>query len=359
MVGLGVLLLSRFYIVSQLVLQSDMGPWAAFKFVTNFLPHYISLMVPAALYWAIYETVRRLTFNRELEAVFSLGMNPVVFFLPFFVLGILATAYSLLLLGWVEPAARYEYRSTLFAIENRLALFQVKENTFTTLNGKTILLEHINHSQNNFGRIFLFGPHEESVLAVTAQSGELTIDEGDVTLSLKNGTWLQTTDDDEKRVIENSNFEDLDMKVASLSTQFRAIGGDEQEFTLLELFKAFNGPPIGTAANEMTTEFCRKLATIFTGLFLPLLAIAMGSLWRNKHSLTQGLFAIAWPILYFQSLIVGEVLSREDIVSPFLFYGVSYFFMFAASLWVFHFATSGTSRLSWWSRRKLGALGKN
>ncbi len=110
------------------------------------------------------------------------------------------------------------------------------------------------------------------------------------------------------------------------------MGGDEGEFSLLDLYYLLHSPPAGTKPEEMSSALNLKLVIILSSLFLPLLATSLARTNLRGKNAIQGLLSFGFLILYHQLLQFGAMMTDNTGVSPAISIWPIFMIMLLASL---------------------------
>lgn len=320
-IGGGILLLSLARML--LVIQSGASFAREFSVLVQltvlFVPHYLGFMLPLALYWGSYTVVRRLSLNSELTALLAGGVSLARFTRPMMLLGVLVTLINVVVLGWLEPWARYVYREVRFQVENVSPYLAATEGSFMKVGAQTLLVERIDASAGTFDKIFLYEPKANgSTTEILASKGRIVSGEGQVSILLEHGTrlTLKPQSPDRPPSPEYLDFQTLIFPLVTTQQAFRQMGADEQEFSLVNLYSLLDNPPPGTHVQEMSSELNRKLVIILSSLFLPLLATSLARTnLRGKNAL-QGIISFGFLLVYQQLVQFGGILTDNAGISP-------------------------------------------
>ena len=140
-VGLAVLLLERLLRLFSLVAN----PNKAFSFVGQMLvlltPHYLSVALPAAFFFGVLLTFLRLRQDNELVVLSSVGQGLHRLIAPAMALAVVMTAAAILILGYLNPHARYAYRALKNSVAEASLNAAVREGTFIQADGLTFFAE--------------------------------------------------------------------------------------------------------------------------------------------------------------------------------------------------------------------------
>lgn len=89
-------------------LASEGSSLATFlSLLTDLLPHYLGLAIPAAFSVSIFITIRRMSDHNEINALMASGISLSRISHTYVLIGILLGSSSLLLYGYIQPLARY------------------------------------------------------------------------------------------------------------------------------------------------------------------------------------------------------------------------------------------------------------
>ena len=287
-----------------------------------FIPHYLGFMLPLALFWGTYSVVRRLSLNSELTSLFASGVSFKRFSLPLVAAGVVVTLINLAVLGWVEPWARYTFRKVRFHIENASPYLAAREGVFMQIGHQTILVEHIDRDNNAFRKVFVYQSDENgNSTEISATHGELISDGFQTTLLLRNGSRLMIEPHRKAQAVnpatpELLDFESLAFPLTQHAGPFRIQGDDEQELSLVALYQNSAAPPPGTFEAEMVSELHRKAVIILSSLFLPLLAALCAQTNLRGRNVFQGIFSLAFMLVYQQLIQFGGLLTDKTGLSP-------------------------------------------
>lgn len=320
-IGGGILLLSLARML--LVVQSGASFARDFPVLVQltvlFVPHYLGFMLPLALYWGSYMVARRLSLNSELTALLASGVSLARFTRPMMLLGVLVTLINVVVLGWVEPWARYVYREVRFQVENVSPYLAATEGSFMKIGAQTLLVERIDASAGTFDKIFLYEPKANGATTeILASKGRIVSGEGQVSVLLEHGTRLTLKGQSQDRTPspEYLDFQTLIFPLVTTQQAFRQIGADEQEFSLINLYNLLDTPPPGTQAEEMSSELNRKLVIILSSLFLPILATSFARTNLRGKNVLQGIISFGFLLVYQQLVQFGSILTDNAGISP-------------------------------------------
>ena len=319
-VGLAVLLLERLLRLFGLVAN----PNKAFSFVGQMLvlltPHYLSVALPAAFFFGVLLTFLRLRQDNELVVLSSVGQGLHRLIAPALALAVVMTATAILILGYVNPHARYAYRVLKNSVAEASLNAAVREGTFIQADGLTFFAEGSVAGDNalQLSKVFVYEEASDGASIVTTGThgvlGQTGEDTGTI-LKLRDGVRAELPADNDARTL---TFRDLSWPVATTeAAEFRPRGGDQRELTLAELWSAEPTADSRPRAEEIAAELNARLVIIATVPLLPLLAASLALVGGPRSERRAALFVgLAILIVYYETLSFGESLVKNGMLSP-------------------------------------------
>ena len=324
-IGLLMLLADRMVRLLDTTLGKKNSFTVVFEMLAYLVPHYLGTALPAALFLGLLLGFGKMSANSETDAFMASGIGLNRMARPVIVLGALMAALSLLIMGWVQPHARYAYRSVVFDVQNVEVFYLAEEGVFMQAGDRTFIIDRLDRGKNAFQRAFIFQDRGEAGSdTVTSQRGALIENPNGKrpTLRLEDGHRLRFTatpavDAEVPIVGETSNFKTADTPLGKISKDiFRPRGEDERELTLPELFTAMAKPPPRATPEEVSSELNERLVTAASILVLPFLAIpfAVGSR-RSQRGFRTGV-ALVLIVLYNEIIHQGGTAANNGVASP-------------------------------------------
>lgn len=330
-IGLLVLLAERLV----RLLDISMGKQNSFGFVFEALaylvPHYLGLALPAAMFLGLLFGFNKLSKDSEVDAFLAAGISHYRMLRPVIVLSGLLALVSLAIFGWLEPHARYAYRSVIYTVKNVEVFYLAEEGVFMQAGTRTFVLDKLSRENNSFQRIFLFDYRgKKGSKATTAVNGELIKVPGKTrpVLRLHDGHQLEIKawpSFDKTKPLPTSfvsTFDTLDTPVGKISKKaFPPRGRTPRELTIVELVHELMQPTRGLKKTELTASFHKRLVNVATIFILPFLALpfAMGRR-RGQRGYRFGI-ALVILVAFHEVIEVGIVSVKEGHAQP------------AASIW--------------------------
>ena len=345
--GIGLLVLLSERLVR--LLDITMGKQNSFGFVFEALayliPHYLGLALPAAMFLGLLFGFNKLSKDSEIDAFLASGTGHHRLIRPVVMLAILIAMLSLFIFGWLQPHARYAYRSVLFTVKNIDVFYLAEEGVFMQAGTRTFILDKLSRGDNTFERIFLFDFRgRDGARAVTAVDGSLLKVPGvpRPVLRLKDGHELRLShwpDPAGKADIPPavvSQFDKLDTPVGKISAKaFPPRGTKPRELTLFELYQELKHPARAIPPSQLRASLHKRLVSVATILILPFLALpfAMGRR-RGQRAYRFGV-ALLILVAFHEIIEAGAVSVKEKDASPLLAIWLPFGILAVFSLWRF------------------------
>lgn len=345
--GIGLLLLLAERLVR--LLDITMGKQNSFGFVFEALaylvPHYLGLALPAAMFLGLLFGFNKLSKDSEIDAFLAAGAGHHRLLRPVIVMSGLLAMISFLIFGWMEPHARYAYRSVIFTVKNIDVFYLAEEGVFMQAGTRTFVLDKLSRENNSFKRIFLFdyrGP--KGSRATTAVNGELIKVPGKVrpVLRLRDGhqleikSWPTFNKSDPLPSSFVSTFDTLDTPVGKISKKaFPPRGRSPRELTIIELVQEILQPSRNMKKSELIGSLHKRLVNVATIFILPFLALpfAMGRR-RGQRGYRFGL-ALVILVAFNEIIQVGVVSVKEGNATPAMAVWLPFGLLAAISFWRF------------------------
>ncbi|MEO1252353.1 MAG: LptF/LptG family permease [Pseudomonadota bacterium] len=304
---------------------AEQGPVdVVWRMLANLLPHYLGLALPLGAFLGVMLAFRNLSLSSELDALSSSGASFGRMLRPVYMLMLVLLVLDFLLVSYIQPFARYEYRQIRFDVTSGALGIKIPAGEFVEISDRvTIRLGSINRETRNAEEIFLERRTiDGGTTTITAESGAIstTPDIKTLLLNLKEGSTLIIDAAGER--IQRSNFDSFDIEI-DLPTigVFPARGGDEAEATFGEIFSLLRQPDAAASPvyNDYRAGFHWRLIHPLTFLVMPILAIAMGVTGRRKASSLKPVIGIAILIVYHELLEEwATVVASRGEISPYI-----------------------------------------
>lgn len=324
-IGLLMLLADRMVRLLDTTLGKKNSFGVVFEMLAYLVPHYLGTAIPAALFLGLLLGFGKMSNNSETDAFMASGIGLNRLARPVIMLGVLMAVLSLVIMGWLQPHARYAYRSVVFDVQNVDVFYLAEEGVFMQAGNRTFIIDELDRGNNAFQRAFIFQDRgKEGSETVTSARGRLIenpagqrptlhLEEGHRLLFAAPPAVTSTT-------LVNGEVTDFalaDTPLGKLSKDlFRPRGEDERELTLPELYQRLDNPPPEATREEVASELSERLVTAVSILILPFLAIpfAVGS--RRSQRGTRTGFALVLIVLYNEIIQQGAGLANKGTLPP-------------------------------------------
>ncbi|HJQ57664.1 MAG TPA: LPS export ABC transporter permease LptF [Vineibacter sp.] len=354
-IALVALLLERMVRLMELMVSQGGPLLLVLKLLANLIPHYLGVALPLALFLGITLCATRLSVDSELDALQSAGVGLTRLLMPIVGLTVATTLVMVLLVGWLQPLTRYEFRALMWAATNSAWDLAVEKGAFFNgIGNYTVLIEDMGDNGRTFKGVFVQQRKSDGgAVLMTAETGEASRlpDTGMIVLKLRNGRRVESQRDSDKVTVLTFERFDLPMEVAS-SDPFRDRSG-ERELTFPELLcqlrlkglgHAPNPPPWPCGAeaqplefkgNRLQSEMHARLVRLVSLLFLPFMSLPLGLASRRSQKATGLVAGVVLLALYNYVLQFGEKAADYGKMSPWLGLWAPWLAMTLLSLFLF------------------------
>jgi lipopolysaccharide export system permease protein len=266
------------------------------------------------------------------------------------------TLVMVLLVGWLQPLTRYQFRALMWAATNSAwDLAMEKGSFFNGIGAYTVLIEDMGNNGRTLKGVFVQQRKSDGgTVMMTAETGEAArqSDTGEIVLKLYNGRRVESQRDSDKISVLSFERFDLPMEVAG-SDPFRDRSG-ERELTFLELVcqlrlqpaaqtspqpatepslpaPATQAPPLPLPwpcaedtkplmfkGNRLQSEIHARLVRVLSLLFLPFMSIPLGLASRRSQKAAGLVVGVVLLALFNYVLQFGEKGADYGKVSPWL-----------------------------------------
>ena len=263
-IGLLMLLADRMVRLLDTTLGKKNSFTVVFEMLAYLVPHYLGTALPAALFLGLLLGFGKMSANSETDAFMASGIGLNRMARPVIVLGALLSAVSLLIMGWVQPHARYAYRSVVFDVQNVDVFYLAEEGVFMQAGDRTFIIDRLDRGKNAFEHAFIYQDKgAEGSDTVTSARGALIENPAGQrpTLQLADGHRLTFKERPSPAVSppavgETTEFAMADTPLGRISKDiFRPRGEDERELTLPQLIAALDKPPPRATPAEVAAGF--------------------------------------------------------------------------------------------------------
>lgn len=284
-------------------------------------PHYWGSALPPALFLAVMITIRRLHEQHELVILHGAGHSLIRLCQSVFVLSLIGSTFLLILVAYIQPYSRYDYRVAYNAIKYNIEQVQLRPHVFQRLNDKLIIrIESVaNTNPLTINGFFSSVKNREGgrttisarKAVVSSQSKEK------LSLLLSDGSIIKEKATGESNIIQFNEY--VWSPTLDDSMNYGLRGSNRRELDLAELLAggAQNVILENTPA-ERRAEIHSRLVAVLSIPVLAMLAIPMGLIGGNRGGKAYGIgLGIVVLVLYEKILGFGAAYASSGAVSPY------------------------------------------
>ena len=317
-IALAVLLLERLLRVLERAVNADEVVGYVSRMLIALVPHYLGIALPLAFFLAVMLTFNRLSRDNEFAVMTAAGVSLRRLMAPVAGLALVLVVIAAFTLSYLQPLARYAYRSLNHTLAHASLSAAVTEGTFAHADGMTFIADGASPDGRSLGRVFVYEEKDDSgSFITTADDATLhrTSDGRRSVLVLNDGRRTRIGREEGGRTL---TFDRFQWPIASSAARFRARGKDERELTLPELWAAVDRPPARINRTEARAELHARLVRMSSILVLPLLAIPLalgGGRGGQSYGIAVGLLIL---VVYEKAMKFGETMADVGHVTPWL-----------------------------------------
>jgi lipopolysaccharide export system permease protein len=293
------------------------------------LPYYFEQALPAAFLVAVLLAVARLRSEGAVDALLSSGIGIHRLLRPLAALSAILFIISVIVAGWLEPNGRYAYHRMMYDLTHQIWLADAAPGEFFTgLDGKVIRFQSSDETRTVLTDVFIWERNtpgittdqESALVTTTAKTGRLMGEGHDLVLRLYDGLQVRHASATPVSIVK---FKTLDMRLAPHDVEaFDRQGKSIGDLTFDELWHLTSGIKGKQAAADAAAELNARLGRSAAFVFLPLLALALGSFWRRDREVHGGF--VAGLVLYIafdhEITFIGALVARSASVPAIVFW---------------------------------------
>lgn len=331
-------LLERLLRLFDIAASARAAPSSVLWMAANLVPHYLGLALPMAFTAAIFAAAARLSDDNELDVMLTAGRSLGRLVAPYFVLGLLLSLFTVYLLGYLQPLARYGYHVAVYRVLQTPWDARVEENRFIKVGpGRIFSADAVDADGHGLRGVFIErrGADGEEVLTAARGRLERASEGGHRILSLENGLIVrEQAAAASGPTLSITRFEagTIDQDVSREGSNVPVRGDGVTELTLPELWRQMQQPG---AKNDSAAEFHNRLARALIYPFLPLLALPLGIASKRGRRTPGVVFATLALLALDHALQFGESLAKVGRVSAAAGAWMPLAWFAVLSLWIF------------------------
>ncbi len=309
------------------------------KMLANLMPEYLGLGIPIGLMLGILLAFRRLATSSELDVMRGVGMSYARLLRVPYYYAILLAALNIVIVGYVQPKARYNYEQLRFELRTGALGASIKVGEFTHLGDRmTLRIERSQDQGRKLSGIFVHAvtPKGDWV-GVTAQTGQFlgTDDPNVIIFRLTNGTLIHNKPGFATPRTLTFTSHDLPIDLPKFES-FRPRGGKNLEYTLVELARVGKTARTEAQRDGGRAEFHFRLVEVAMMFLLPLLAVALGVPPKRSTSALGVFLSIVMIVTYHKVNQYAASLGERGTVDPLIALWVPFLVFAGLILWMYH-----------------------
>ncbi|MDF7674813.1 LptF/LptG family permease [Acetobacteraceae bacterium ESL0709] len=319
------LLLERLLVLFNHLASAGSSLATLVSLLTDLLPHYMGLALPAALCIAVFLTIHKMSEGNEIDALAAAQVPLLRVTLPYIKVGIVLGVLSVFLYGYIQPVARYDYRQGFYFARHTGWAPHLQSKMFATTSNQTMLTaDRVDHGGAYLHHVFIRDLKKDgSTQLITARKGILTISEAlrSTELDLWDGQIMTIKISDTlDSPVTITHFEHV-TKVIERSKalkSFRLRGEDERELTMFELIHDLRAGNDKISHRALRAEIDFRLTRALAIPFIPLIAAAFAIGQKRRRSPLGQILLAAILVGFDEILLFGHSLSAEGNASVWL-----------------------------------------
>ncbi|WP_239021260.1 LptF/LptG family permease [Novacetimonas cocois] len=321
-VVMAALLLERLLALFNMLASNGSSMKTFLALLTDLVPHYLGLALPAAMCVSVFSVIRRMSQNHEIDALMASGVSMFRIARPFIIVGTILGALSFSLYGFIQPYARYDYRSALYFASHSGWAPHLQSHMFAAPSRDLMLTaEKVDDAGSRLFTVFIRDNSSHEVTRyITARKGYLYIpnNEEKIRLDLIDGTIITDRHDKSPSIIHFDHTTELFSPHGQLDKMQanRSRGQTERELTLPELYHDIRHGMPGIKHSYLVAELHFRLARTIAIPFIPFLACALAIMAkRQKRSIGLPIAAVTL-VGFDHTLQMGLSLVANVHMSP-------------------------------------------
>ena len=272
------LLLGRVLPLLPPLLRSGITLWEFVWFLLLLLPDFLMLTIPLAALFGVLLGFLRLSRDNELLGLFSCGIPPLSLIRPVILIGLAASAATLLVAAAITPSSKTHYRLFLQDVSARAFTQGIVPGSFLPFTkGITLYVQETSPDKHNFKGVFIKDDRKkETANLIFAQTGQLYTGTKGHKIALKLNDGLLNRINPEYTTTDTFEFQTYTVQLGIEGRKSRRGRG---EMGLLDLKRRGRNPntPMKKRLRYMA-EFHKRLALPVGAFMLAMIGIPIGAL---------------------------------------------------------------------------------
>ena len=321
-VVMAALLLERLLVLFDILAANGSSMKTFFGLLSDLIPHYLGLALPAAMCVSVFSVVRRMSANHEIDALTASGVSIFRICQPFVLTGAVFGVLAFSLYGFIQPYARYDYRAAFYFASHAGWTPHLQSKMFAASDDVLLTAETVDHAGSRLWHVFIRDNTDKAhVRLISAQKGYLynPADGSRMRLDLVDGTIITDSQDKPPSITSFTRTTRLISRDAKIDEEaYRNRGESERELTVPELYYGIKHGYPGISHSYMVAELHFRLARTIAIPFIPILACALAGV-RKRQRGNPGLAIAAITLVGFDhTLQMGMSFVANMHMSPLL-----------------------------------------
>lgn len=320
------LLLERLLTLFNHLASSGSSIATLLSLLSDLLPHYMGLALPAALCIAIFMTVNRMSDHNEIDVLCAGHISLLRISQPYIKVGAILAFLSVFLYGYIQPIARYDYREGFYFARHTGWAPHLQSDMFASTSSTTMLTaDHVDQGGSRLKNIFIRNLKDNGKAElITAPRGLLTLSERDqaTQLDLWDGmiVHVNTPDMPDDNHVTITHFEHIARIIERTRSRqaFRSRGDDEREMTTPELLHALRHGSPRISYIVLRSELDFRLTRAISIMFIPLLTIAFAVGRKRRKSVIGQIMLTMILVGFNEILLFGHSMATNGKASVWL-----------------------------------------
>ena len=326
---------------------------AVFLHLTGLLvPGFVAIILPITTFVVVQFIYLRLSGDRELTVMRSMGLSPLALARPALILALLSVSVGYALTLAVVPASYGAFRAYQFEIRNRIAVFLLQEGVFTQLSSELTVYVRSREQDGTLRGILVEDAREQDSRAtILAERGQLMAGPRGPRVLLQNGSRQEI--DRRTGRLNVLTFAENTIDLAQARRDDEQRYRDATEMSLAELLDPDPAQVFARDLGKLRVEAHRRLSQPLTGLSFALVALVsvLTGRFRRHGNLLRPVAAVGVVVgLLVGGLAIANLAARRAELIP-LIWAVAVL-PGAASAWLL---LASQSAPFGWRRSRLGA----
>lgn len=290
---------------------------AVFLHLTGLLiPSFIVVILPITTYVVVQFIYHRMSGDRELTVMRSVGLSPLALSRPALAVASLSVAAGFVLSLWLVPATLFQFRAYQWEIRNTIAAFLLQEGVFTSVSDKLTVYIRAREANGGMTGIMIDDARDGTAHAtILAEKGQLLDSPRGPRVLLFNGS-RQEIDHQTGRL----NILTFQQNEVDLTEAARDAGARWREMAEVSLTELLNpNPPSPKDIPRWIAEGHKRLTMPLTTLSFTLVALysaLAGTFRRHGGMLRPALTVLVVVALLGAGLGISNFAARDNTLIP-------------------------------------------